>query len=315
MAQINARVADEDKEKAEKVLKAHGSSVSGYFASVIEYIADTGAIPFEIKQKPKLVNFDEVYAEAVEKFADLYNGLVLMSKAMQPGITDQWKRSRALCNDHSLAMSFLQENERYVYGAPCQMEKVTTGDGSQHDFSLGRERFPALKTGLAHALRCINFNSRPLDRSDLDEMSEALSGAEAALQSLRDLSPGERSIESRIAFFITAALDALQAAKVLTDGPNEAFMFHHWFTRLDAVCRDVVACHKRVGSTKWDAQIQLVVEHVATVKNQIDEWNRKRLDFASQNSSNWLAFQGNAIDVADEQVRKLQRTALRGGSR
>jgi len=109
MAQINARVADEDKEKAEKVLKAHGSSVSGYFASVIEYIADTGAVPFEIKQKPKLVNFDEVYAEAVEKFSDLYNGLVSMNKVMQPGITDQWERCRPLCNDHSLAMSFCKK--------------------------------------------------------------------------------------------------------------------------------------------------------------------------------------------------------------
>ncbi|HDS1738524.1 type II toxin-antitoxin system RelB/DinJ family antitoxin [Pseudomonas putida] len=315
MAQINARVADEDKEKAEQILKAHGLSVSGYFASVIEYIADTGAVPFEIKQKPKLVNFDEVYAEAVEKFSDLYNGLVSLKNLMQPGVSDQLERCRSLCNDHSLAISFLQENERYVYGAPCQMEKVSIGNGSLLDFSLGRERFPAVKTGIAHALSCVNFNTRDLERSDLEEMSGALSEAGKVLQSLRDLSPGERSTESRIAFFVTAALDAIQAARVLTEGPYEPFMFHHWFTRLDAVCRDVVACRKRVGATKWDAQIQMVADCVATVKNEIDVWNGKRLDFASQNNSNWLSFHGNAIELADEQVRKLQRAALRGGSR
>lgn len=315
MAQINARVSDEDKVAAERVLKEHGLSMSGYFASLIEYIADTGAIPFEIKSKPKLINLDEVYAEAVEKFSDLYTGLALLRDEMKPGILDQASRCQPLCDDYSFALSFLRDNERYVYGAPCQMEKLTIGDGSQHDFSLGRERFPKVKAGLAHALRCVNFDTDPLGLADLAEMTTALTEVGVALQGLRDLSPLERPLESRIAFFVTAAMDALQAARVLTESPYEPFMFHNWFTRLSAANRDVATCRKRVGTTKWDAQIQAVVDHVLKVKTEIDLWNQKRLDRASQLGAQWGSFQADLIDAADEQVRRLQRIAMRGGSR
>lgn len=315
MAQINARVADEDKEKAEQVLKIHGLSVSGYFASVIEYIADTGAVPFEIKQKPKLVNFDEVYAEAVEKFSDFYNGLASMKNAMQPGIDDQMERCRPLCHDHTLALSFLRENERYVYGAPCQVERVEIGDGSLRDFSLSREKFNAVKSRLGEALSCINFNNRPLERGDLEQMESSLSDAAMELQALRDLVPGDRSTASRVAFFVVAAMDAVQAARALTEGPYEIFMFTHWFSRVDAGCREVQSCHKRVGASKWDIQIQQVVNQIVKVRKEIDLWNQQRLEYASKNNLAWLKFQGDAIDVADELVRALQRNAVRGGSR
>lgn len=315
MAQINARVADEDKEKAEQILKAHGLSVSGYFASVIEYIADTGAVPFEIKQKPKLINFDEVYAEAVEKFSDLYNGLASMRNAVQPGIDDQMERCRPLCHDHSLALSFLRENERYVYGAPCQVEKVEIGDGSLRDFSLSREKFPVVKARLAEAIRCLNFNNRPLEPGDLQQMESALTDAEAELQALRNLVPSERSSESRVAFFVIAAMDAVQAARTLTEGPYDLFMFTHWFSRVDAGCREVHSSCKRVGQSKWDLQIQQVVNQIAKVRTEIDRWNQQRLEYASKNNLKWLSFPGDAIDVADEMVRTLQRNAVRGGSR
>jgi addiction module RelB/DinJ family antitoxin len=311
MAQVNARVDDEDKEKAEKVLKAHDLSVSGYFASVIEYIADTGAIPFEIKQKPKLVNLDEVYAEAVNKFSDLYNGLVSLKGSMQPGIEDQMVRCRPVCNDHSLAIDFLRDNERYVYGAPCQVEKVDIGDGQILDCSRSREIFDVAKSRLAEALRCANFNNRPLSQADLDEMAGALSDADAKLKSLHTMVPEKQSVESLVAFFVMSAMDTVHAARALTEGPFDHWAFSRWFSRLDAGCRDAQSCQKRIVASKWNAQIQKVVDQLVKVRGEVDHWNQERLTHASQNDLKWLSFRGNTIDVADELVRTLKRSTVR----
>lgn len=315
MAQVNSRVADEDKEKAEQVLKSLGLSISGYFASVIEYIADTGAVPFEIQQKPKLVNFDEVYAEAVEKFSDLYNGLVSLKKTLQPGIEDQMARCESLSHDHSLAVSYLRGNGRYVYGAPCQVEKVEIGDGHIRDYSLSREKFQALQSRLAEALCCLNFNNRALEQTDLEEMGNALSMAGSDLQTLRNFVPADRSTESRIASFVIAAVDALKAARLWTAGPYDPYTFNHWFAQLDAGCREVQACHKRVGPSKWSAQIQEVVDQIAVVRKEVDHWNQRRLEYGSKNNRDWLNYQGDHIDVADELVRTLQRTTSRAKAR
>lgn len=315
MAQINARVADEDKIKAEKVLKALGLSMSGYFASIVEYIADSGAIPFEIKQKPKLVSLDEVYTEAVNKFFDLYQGVLALRNSMQPGIEDQWERCRPLCNDHSLAIGFLSDNERYVFNAPCQVEKVNIGDGQVLDYSLSREKFIAVKSSLSAALRCANFNSRPLTQFDLDEMADSLAEAEKGLQSLLAMVPSERSESSQAAFFVMAARDTVHAARSLTDGPYELWSFTTWLSRLDAGCRDVLACQKRIGVSKWNTQVSKVASQLVTMKGEIDRWNQERLKYATlQNNYGWLSFSSDAIDIADEMVRTLQRSIARDGS-
>lgn len=311
MAQVNARVDDIDKEKAEKILKAHGLSISGYFASVIEYIADAGAVPFEIKQKPKLVNFNDVYAEAVNKLSELHNSLISLKNAMQAGLVDQMVRCRPVCNDHALFIDFLRDNERYVYGAPCQVEKVEIGNGQILDYSRSREIFGGVISLLADALCCANFNSRPLSQDDLDEMAVALSGADEKLKSLQSLVPVEQSIESSIAFFVMAAEDTVHAARGLTEGPFDDWAFSRWFSRFDAGCRDVQACQKRVGASKWNAQIQNVVDQLAKVRREVDHWNQERLTHASQNNLEWLKLSGNAIDVADELVRSLKRNAVR----
>lgn len=315
MAQINARVADEDKEKADQVLKSHGLSVSGYFASIIEYIADTGAIPFEIRQKPKLVNLDEVYSEVVEKFSDLYNDLVSLKKSMEPGIGDQMTRCEPVSRDYSYAVSFLRENERYVYGAPCQLEKAVIGDGSLRSFSLSRERFALLEGLLAEALRCANFNSRQLESDDLKQMADAISDVKVPLQFLRDLMPAQRSVESRIAFFLIAAKDAVHAARGLTEGPYDQIMFPHWRSRFDAGCRQVQACRKRVGESAWDNEIQELVKQVCQIKKEIDLWNYRRLEYASKNDLKWLNFPGDAIAVAEKKIFMLQQGAMRTGWR
>lgn len=311
MAQVNARVDDDDKEKAERTLKAHDLTISGYFASVIEYIADTGAIPFEIKQKPKLVNLDEVYAEAVNKFSDLYNCLVSLKDSMQPGIEDQMVRCRPVCNDHNLAIDFLRDNERYIYGAPCQVEKLEIGDGQILDFARSREIFDVAKSRLEEALRCANFNNRPLNQADLDEMTGALSDADVKLKSLHAMAPEKRSVESLVDFFIMSAMDTVHAARALTEGPYDLWGFSRWFSRLDAGCREAQSCHKRIVASKWSTQIQKVIDQLVKVRGEIDHWNQERLIYASRNDLKWHSFSGNAIDVADELVRTLKRSTKR----
>lgn len=58
--------------------------------------------------------------------------------------------------------------------------------------------------------------------------------AEKGLHSLRAMVPSEGSGESRVAFFVMAARDAVQAARALTKGAYEVLSFTRWFPRLDA---------------------------------------------------------------------------------
>lgn len=316
MAQINSRVADEDKEKAEKVLKLHGLSMSGYFASIVEYIADSGAIPFEIKPKPKLINLDEVYAEAVNKFIDLHHRLLALKCSLQPGVEDQLEQSQPHRNDFHLITAYLRENERYVYRAPCQIEKITISDGQVLDFSSSREGFNTAQSSLAEALSCVSFNNYPLRQSDLDEMDAPLAAAKKVLDSLRSRCSHDLNEESKAAFFAIAAKDAIQAARALTEGPYDPLSFPPTFNTVDACCRDALACHKRVGPGKWSTQAARIAEHLVKMRNEIDRWNQERLTHATlQNNYEWLNFKSDIIDLTDELVRALLRSTMRNGSR
>ncbi|EKP0300223.1 type II toxin-antitoxin system RelB/DinJ family antitoxin [Aeromonas veronii] len=136
MAQINTRVKDESKEKAELVLAAAGHTFSSYFSALTDYIAETNSLPFQIRYKPAVVSPVEVFTEVLQRYKTVWGRLNHFSESLVPEQQPLDKIAMKIQSDIDEAYRFYRANEDLILLAPGQLTDSAVGENKGFPASL-----------------------------------------------------------------------------------------------------------------------------------------------------------------------------------
>lgn len=248
MAQLNIRIADADKEAAEKVARSAGFSLGEYLGTVVAYMSSNGTLPVVIKFKPVSIKPEEVFQQAIVKFRIAYMEVEhLHEHVLKEGEMTSLKLLEQPIDSISAAESFYKKNESHIALAPAQLEELTLSSTEHRMFSRCREHFPYIPGHLRTAIRMVNMNNRPVNHQDLSEMQEALQRAAQQINILQEMVEGDISPSARCEFFIRDVLDATSCAMMATQ-PNQAYMVcTAWSERMNSHVRQAEIQFQSLG--------------------------------------------------------------------
>lgn len=248
MAQLNMRIADADKEAAEKVARSAGLSLGEYLGTIVSYMSSNGTLPVVIKFKPVSIKPEEVFQQAIVKFRNAYMEVEdLYENVLKEGEMTPLKLLRQPIDSISAAESFYKKNESQIALAPGQLEKLAISPTEHHMFARCREHFPYISMHLVTAIRMVNMNNRPVNHKDLSEMEEALKQAAQQINILQEMVEDEISPSSRCAFFIRDVEDATSCALMATQSNQAHIVCTAWNQRMSSHVRQAEIQFQSLG--------------------------------------------------------------------
>jgi antitoxin component of RelBE/YafQ-DinJ toxin-antitoxin module len=268
MAQLNTRVKDESKEKAEAVLLAAGYTFSSYFSALTDYIAETGSLPFHIRYKPAAVNPQEVFSEALQKFKTVWGRLKGFTQSVQPGHTLPDKAITMAMKDIEEAYSFYRNHEDLILSAPGQRTGSPAG---------GYNNFPASLEGinrLSEVLRLAVGNLASLAELTPEHLKITLGfidEAAAYINELQKLGGGAVSGHTLNQMIIRDCCGAIECAKeaLAYNDKGESIPFYTftmWFERFGKYIENIRAMQLRVGASDSTAALNELCEQLTAVE-------------------------------------------------
>lgn len=267
MAQLNTRVKDESKEKAEPILLAAGYTFSSYFSALTDYIAETGSLPFQIRYRPAVVNPQEVFSEALQKFKTVWGRLKSFTQSLQPGQPLPDKAIAMAMKDIEDAYGFYRNHEELILSAPGQRTGSPAG---------GFNNFPASLDGvnrLSEVLRLAVSNLASLavlTPEHLDLTRNLIDEAAGYINQLQKLGGGTVSGNTLNRMIIRDSIEAIVCAKEAL-ARNESkesipiYTFSMWFERFRKHLESIRAMQLRVGASDSTAALTDLCEHLTAI--------------------------------------------------
>ena len=268
MAQLNTRVKNESKEKAEPILLAAGYSFSSYFSALTDYIAETGSLPFHIRYKPVVVNPQEVFFEALHKFKTVWGRLKSFTQSVEPGIALPDKLTSVAMKDIEEAYSFYRNHEDLILTAPGQRTGSPAG---------GYNNFPASLDGinrLSGVLRLAVENLASLAALTPEHLKitrDFIDEAAGYINELQKLGGGAVSGHTLNRMIIRDSHEAIECAKqaLAKDEKGEGIPFCNftmWFERFGKHLENIRAMQLRVGASESTDALTNLCEQLTAVE-------------------------------------------------
>lgn len=267
MAQLNTRVKDESKEKAEQVLAAAGYTFSSYFSTLTDYIAETGSLPFQIRYKPAAVNPQEVFSEALQKFKAVWGRLNhFILSAQSDSSLPEMGIVKAM-QDIEEAYTFYRNNEDLILSAPGQ--RTGSPAGGYHAFPASLDGINGLTGVLRLAIG--NLGSLAvLTPEHLEFTRKCIDEAAGYINELQKLGGGAVSGHTLNQMIIRDSREAIVCAKEAL-AKNEKgegiplYTFTMWFERFRKHLDSIRAMQLRVGVSDSTAALTELCEHLTSI--------------------------------------------------
>ncbi|WP_210487780.1 type II toxin-antitoxin system RelB/DinJ family antitoxin [Pantoea ananatis] len=267
MAQLNTRVKDESKEKAEPILQAAGYTFSSYFSALTDYIAETGSLPFQIRYKPSMVNPQEVFSEALQKFKTVWGRLKSFTESLKPGQPLPDKAIAMAIKDIEDAYGFYRSHKELILSAPGQRTGSTAG---------GFNNLPASLDGvnrLSEVLRLAVNNLASLAAltpEHLDLTRNLIDEAAGYINQLQKLGGGTVSGNTLNRMIIRDSGEAIVCAKealALNERKEGVplYTFSMWFERFRKHLESIRAMQLRVGASDSTAALTDLCDHLNAI--------------------------------------------------
>ncbi|MCV3773708.1 type II toxin-antitoxin system RelB/DinJ family antitoxin [Enterobacter sp. RD4-1-1] len=267
MAQLNTRVKDESKEKAEPILLAAGYTFSSYFSALTDYIADTGSLPFQIRYKPAAVNPQEVFSEALQKFKTVWGRLKHFTQSVQPGQSLPDNAVAMAMKDIEEAYSFYRNHEDLILSAPGQ--RTASPAGGYNHFPVSLDGINRLSEVLRLAIG--NLTSLAvLTREHLQITRDFIEKAAGYINELQKIGGGAVSDHTLNQMIIRDSSEAIACAKeaLALDDKGEGiplYTFTMWFERFRKHLESVRAMQLRVGASDSTAALTDLCEKLTAL--------------------------------------------------
>lgn len=301
MAQINVRVADEDKDIAEKVAKDADYSLTEYLGSIISYMAEHRTLPVVIKFKPAALTPDETFQQAITKFRDAYLRINdLCGKVLKPGEMTPLEALRGPIDDVQSAQMFYESYIRLIAMAPGQLEKVAISENEYYMFARCREHFTYIPGFLRTAVRMVNMNNRPVSTEDLEEMKAALKEAASHINILQGMVDCEVTAQSRMEFFLRDAEEALGCAQKATHPQEADIVCFAWNDRMNSSIRQAEMQFERLGVIPHLAQITEIYNKLKLLKDAVRY-------YLTHTSERIKGFDLSLLEELDEALKDILR--------
>jgi len=268
MAQLNTRVKDESKEKAESVLLAAGYTFSSYFSALTDYIAETGSLPFHIRYKPAVVNPQEVFSEALQKFKTVWGRLEHFTQSMLPGDPLPGKVIAAAMQDIEEAYNFYRNHEALILTAPGQRTVSPTGDFHTIPASLdGINRlYDMLRLAVSNLA-----SLAVLTEEHLTITQGFIADAAGYINELQALGGGAVSADTLNQMIVRDATEAIACAeKALARNEQGAgiplYTFTMWHERFAKSLESTRTLQRRVGASASTAALTELCEQLTAIE-------------------------------------------------
>jgi len=267
LAQLNTRVKDESKEKAEPILLAAGYTFSSYFSALTDYIAETGSLPFHIRYKPAAVNPQEVFSEALQKFKTVWGRLKHFTQSVQPGQSLPDKAIAMAMKDIEEAYGFYRNHEKLILSAPGQRTGSPAGGFHHFPASLdGVNRLSEvlrLAVGNLASLAVLTPEHLQITRNYIDESA-------SYINELQKLGEGAVSGHTLNQMIIRDSREAIACAKeaLLQNDKREGIPFYTftmWFERFRKHLDSIRAMQLRVGALDSTAALTDLCEQLTSI--------------------------------------------------
>ncbi|MEL5407764.1 type II toxin-antitoxin system RelB/DinJ family antitoxin [Serratia nevei] len=273
MAQLNTRVKDESKEKAEQVLAAAGYTFSSYFSTLTDYIAETGSLPFQIRYKPAAVNPQEVFSEALQKFKAVWGRLNhFILSARSDSSLPEMAIVKAM-QDIEEAYTFYRNNEDLILSAPGQ--RTGSPAGGYHAFPASLDGINGLTGVLRLAIG--NLGSLAvLTPEHLEFTRKCIDEAAGYINELQKLGGGAVSGHTLNQMIIRDSCEAIVCAKEAL-AKNEKgegiplYTFTMWFERFGKHLENIRTMQRRVGASDSTAALTDLCEQLTAVEGYLKQ--------------------------------------------
>lgn len=279
MAQLNTRVKDESKEKAEPVLAAAGYTFSSYFSALTDYIAETGSLPVQIRYKPAVVNPEEIFSEALLHFKTVWGRLKSFTESLQAEQPLPHRMAMTAMQDIEDAYRFYRTNEDLILSAPGQRM------GSPAE---GYQRFPASLDGINQlygTLRLIISNLISLaviTAEHLEFSKQQINEAAESINTLQTFTGNGVSSDALNQMIIRDAGEAIDCAKqalIRDDHGNgiPQYAFSMWHERYVKLLDSVRSMQRRAGATEATLALTELCEQLAGIEIYLDKlWQLRK---------------------------------------
>lgn len=267
MAQLNTRVKDESKEKAEPILLAAGHTFSSYFSALTDYIAETGSLPFQIRYKPALVNPQEVFSEALQKFKTVWGRLKHFTQSVQPGQSLPDKAVAMAMKDIEEAYSFYRNHEDLILSAPGQ--RTASPAGGYNHFPVSLDGINRLSGVLRQAVGNL-ASLAVLTPEHLQITQKFIEEAAGYINELQKLGGGAVSGHTLNQMIIRDSSEAIVCAKeaLAQNDKTEGiplYTFTMWFERFRKHLDSIRAMQLRVGVSDSTAALTELCEQLTAI--------------------------------------------------
>lgn len=268
MAQINIRVADEEKKIFDNVVTTAGFSPTEYLNAIVSYTVEHRALPVVIKFQSTALNPDEIFQYAILLFRDAYISINdLCENVLKPGEMTPPEALRQPIDQITAAERFYDSNENAIAEAPGQKERV-----GHVMFARCREHFPYIPGFLRTAIRMVNMNNRPVNEQDLIEMRSALSSAATNINILQSMVNINVSADSYTVFFLRDAKEVLKCAQSATKVGEAYLVCCGWKHRMNIYIQQAETAFNRLGVVKNLAELEDVRSKLVNAGDAIFEY-------------------------------------------
>ncbi|WP_312629549.1 type II toxin-antitoxin system RelB/DinJ family antitoxin [Scandinavium sp.] len=267
MAQLNTRVKDESKEKAEPILEAAGHTFSSYISGLVDYIAETGSLPFQIRYKPAAVNPQEVFSEALQRFKTVWGRLKHFTQSAQPGQSLPDKAVAMAMKDIEEAYGFYRNHEALILSAPGQRTGSPAGGFHHYPASLdGVNRLSEvlrLAAGNLTSLAVLTPEHLQITRGFIDE-------AAGYINALQKFGGGPVSGNTLNQMIIRDSREAIVCAReaLAQNDKREGiplYTFTMWFERFRKHLASIRSMQLRVGASDSTAALTDLCEQLTVI--------------------------------------------------
>lgn len=268
MAQLNTRVKDESKEKAESVLLAAGYTFSSYFSALTDYIAETGSLPFHIRYEPTMVNPQEVFSEALQKFKTVWGRLKHFTQSVNPGESLPDKAIAKAIQDIEEAYNFYRNHEALILTAPGQ--RTASPAVNFHTIPASLDGINRLYDMLRLALS--NLASLAVFTEEHLEITRGfINDAAGYINELQALGGGAVSADTLNQMIVRDAGEAIECANQALARNKEQqsiplYNFTMWHERFAKSLDSIRTLQRRVGASESTAALTELCEQLTAIE-------------------------------------------------
>ncbi|EMW0831576.1 MULTISPECIES: type II toxin-antitoxin system RelB/DinJ family antitoxin [Enterobacteriaceae] len=275
MAQLNTRVKDESKEKAEPILLAAGYTFSSYFSALTDYIAETGSLPFQIRYKPAVVHPEEVFTEALQRFKMVWVRLKHFTESTSPGTGLPDKVVMTAMADIEEAYRFYRANEDLILSGPGQ--RVGTSAEGYQQFPASLEGINQLYSVLRQAVT--NLSSLAVITPEhLDITRQFIAKAADHINALQVFTGNRISSNALNQMIIRDTTEAIECARqaLAANASGEGipmYTFIMWHERFIKLLDSIRAMQRRAGATDVTPALTDLGEQLSRLESCMeDHW-------------------------------------------